>query len=166
MIDGRLVEMQSEQATTLATLAEVPATLGGQARFQVQNALAVAAAGRALGLTFEEVSRGLRSFDPFHQNQGRATFYEVGQGYLVVDYGHNLEAIRAISQMTSQWSGRRVTAILGLPGDRADALIEETARAAAQGFDRVFLAEVGARPAQSWPLALVSEEASAPAKTG
>jgi cyanophycin synthetase len=43
--------------------------------------------------------------------------------------------------MTAQWYGRRVTAILGVPGDRDDHLIEKSGRVAARGFQRIIIKE-------------------------
>src|SRR3954451_9163335 len=43
--------------------------------------------------------------------------------------------------MPERWPNRRVTGIIGLPGDRADSLIEESARVAACGFDRIIIRE-------------------------
>jgi len=44
--------------------------------------------------------------------------------------------------MAMRWGrGRRVTAIIGLPGDRSDTLLEESARVAACGFNRITIRE-------------------------
>jgi cyanophycin synthetase len=59
----------------------------------------------------------------------------------MVDYGHNPAAFEAISRMAAQWDGRRVTCILGVPGDRDDRLIEDAGRIAAKGFHRIIIKE-------------------------
>lgn len=43
--------------------------------------------------------------------------------------------------MTAHWRDRRVTGIIGVPGDRADKLVEEAGRVAAKGFNQVFIKE-------------------------
>jgi cyanophycin synthetase len=43
--------------------------------------------------------------------------------------------------MAALWTGRRVTAILGVPGDRDDHLIEASGRVAAKGFHRIIIKE-------------------------
>ncbi len=43
--------------------------------------------------------------------------------------------------MTSRWHARRVTGVVGLPGDRADEVVVEAADAAAACFDRVIVRE-------------------------
>jgi cyanophycin synthetase len=82
-----------------------------------------------------------RTFDAHAHNQGRGNLYHVGQGYVLIDYGHNPAAFEAVGQMSARWLGRRVTAVVGVPGDRADWVIEEAARAAARAFDRVIVRE-------------------------
>ena len=115
--------------------------LGGAAQHQLTNALAAVAACRAQGLTADQLARSLRTFDAHAHNQGRGNLYRVGQGYVLIDYGHNPAAFDAVGQMSARWLGRRVTAIVGVPGDRADWVIEEAARAAARAFDRVIVRE-------------------------
>jgi cyanophycin synthetase len=59
----------------------------------------------------------------------------------MVDYGHNPDAFAAVCRMAAGWEGRRVTGIIGVPGDRDDSLIEQAGRVAARGFRRVIIKE-------------------------
>ena len=43
--------------------------------------------------------------------------------------------------MTSAWHDRQVTGIISVPGDRHDSIIDQAARAAAKGFDKVIVRE-------------------------
>ena len=58
---------------------------------------------------------------------------------MMLDYGHNAHAYEAIGSLMSALEGYRKTGVLDMPGDRADALIEDGARIAARAFDRVIL---------------------------
>jgi cyanophycin synthetase len=58
-----------------------------------------------------------------------------------VDYGHNPAAIEAIGEMTAAWNVSRITAILGVPGDRSDEMIRLSGEAAARVFDRIIIRE-------------------------
>jgi cyanophycin synthetase len=115
--------------------------MSGTARFQVANAMAAIAACRIYGVTRENVAAALKSFSNDEHNPGRANLYQVGAGHVIVDYGHNPDAFEAVSRMTAQWHGRRVTCILGVPGDRDDRLIEDAGRIAARGFHRIIIKE-------------------------
>ncbi|HVG03946.1 MAG TPA: cyanophycin synthetase, partial [Burkholderiaceae bacterium] len=68
-----------------------------------------------------------------------ANLYQVRGGYVMLDYGHNAHAYEAIGRLMSGLQGYRKTGVLDMPGDRADALIEDGARMAARAFDRVIL---------------------------
>jgi cyanophycin synthetase len=65
----------------------------------------------------------------------------VGKGFVLVDYGHNPEAILAVGQMASRWGGRKVTGVIALPGDRSDDMLQMAAEAAAASFDKLLIRE-------------------------
>jgi cyanophycin synthetase len=65
----------------------------------------------------------------------------VNKGYVLLDYGHNPHALGAIAGMTRQSQYCRVTAVITVPGDRADWIIQEVGRVAARGFDRIIIRE-------------------------
>jgi cyanophycin synthetase len=114
--------------------------MGGTAEFQISNLLAAIAACRAYGVTCEHLSRSLKSFNS-NYNPGRANLYQVNGGYVMVDYGHNADAFAAVCRMAARWNDRRVTGIIGVPGDRDDSVIEQAGRVAAHGFHRVIIKE-------------------------
>ncbi|HEX8709299.1 MAG TPA: cyanophycin synthetase [Pyrinomonadaceae bacterium] len=139
--DGWIIEAKGHDEWPVVEVAAIPVTMGGTAYFQVANVLAAIAACRAHGVTRENVAAALRTFRNDEHNPGRANLYQVGEGYVIVDYGHNPDAFEAISRMAARWSGRRVTAVLGVPGDRDDRLIEAAGRIAAKGFNRIIIKE-------------------------
>jgi len=65
--------------------------------------------------------------------------YRVGNGHVLVDFGHNPHAFAAVTELARRWHGSRVTGVVSVPGDRADWLIAEAGRVAARGFDRVIV---------------------------
>jgi cyanophycin synthetase len=103
--------------------------------------MAAAAVCRAYGLTVEQVAAGLRTFGAHDQNQGRGNLYRVGRGYVLLDYGHNPAALDAVGRLAAKWHGHRMTGVIGLPGDRADWVIQESASVAARHFHRVIVRE-------------------------
>lgn len=141
-LDGDwLIEARGNQVEQLIQAIAIPAAIGGIARFQIANALAAAAACRAHGLTIDQVAWGLASFGGKSQNFGRLNLFRVGKGYLILDYGHNPEALRAVGHMLRAFAGRRLTGVVGLPGDRADSLLEDSSRVAARIFHRIVVRE-------------------------
>ena len=140
--DGHVIEAVGAAQERLFEVARIPATMGGTAEFQAANVLAATAACRAHGLAAEQIAAALATFSSAGDNGGRASLYRVASGgYVLLDYGHNPDAFRAVCRMTARWQGRRVTGIVGAPGDRSDALIEEAGRIAARGFERIIIRE-------------------------
>ena len=139
--DGRLVEFEAGRARTLLAVADLPGAFGGRARHLVANALAAAAACRAVGVSAKDIRRALATFTPGESNPGRGNVYLAGSGPVIVDYGHNAAALHATGRMISDvWGGEPVAAIT-LPGDRRDDLVAATAEAIAAWFGRVVVYE-------------------------
>lgn len=137
--EGQIRSHRDGTVETLAFVRDFPFTMDGKASFQVSNALGAIAAGRAMGLRLEDVLAGLREFNPSMENRGRANLYQIGGGYLFLDYGHNPDAIAAVGNTLSEWKGYRKTAVFGVPGDRSDELLRASAARILPFFDRVIL---------------------------
>jgi cyanophycin synthetase len=136
-----LIEATGETQHRVADVSKMPAMMNGAADFQVSNLLATIAACRAFGIETDVLSKGVSSFSSCDNNPGRANLYRLNGGHVMVDYGHNTEAFDAICRMTSAWNDRQVTGIISVPGDRDDSIIDQAARAAAKGFDKVIVRE-------------------------
>lgn len=137
---GQIVEQQGIMFQTMLNVADVPATMNGAAEFQIANLLAAIAACRVYGVSIQDVAN-LQTFDNAADNPGRNNLYRVGAGYALIDYGHNPRAFEAICKMAANWKNYEVTGIIGVPGDRTDELIRESARIAARGFARIVIKE-------------------------
>ncbi|GLZ12800.1 cyanophycin synthetase [Actinomadura sp. NBRC 104425] len=138
---GLLVEAAGAERTPLLPVGEVAGAFGGRAAHVVANALAAAAAARALGTPADVVADALRSFAPHDRNPGRGCVYRVGDNPVLVDYAHNPAAVAAIGAFVRRQWDRPGVAAVTLPGDREDALVAETARALAEVFGRVVVYE-------------------------
>jgi cyanophycin synthetase len=138
---GWLTELTPGAGRRIMRTRSIPAAMGGAAACNVSNALAAVAAARGLGVPVEIIAAALSTFELQLHNPGRVNVFEVNGGHVLLDYAHNPAAIRAIGDLARGCGAREVDAVIGVPGDRADALIEECARAAADVFDRVIVRE-------------------------
>lgn len=138
--NGMLVEAERRREMPIVRIDNVPLSMNGTAKFQIANCLAAVAAGRALGVSARMVRSALLSFSSNRHNPGRSNVWQLGQGYVVLDYGHNPDAFRAAAEMTAAWH-RPVIALAGVPGDRADSVICEAAQVLASGFSRLWIKE-------------------------
>jgi cyanophycin synthetase len=139
--DGWLVEAKGGSTHALLPVAEVAGSFGGKADHVIANALAAAAAARALDVPMSLVANGLRTFDPHRCNPGRGCSFRVEENPVVVDYAHNPAAVAAVGGLLGRVWGREGVAAVTLPGDRCDELVVETAREVARRFDRVVVYE-------------------------
>ncbi|WP_437607021.1 cyanophycin synthetase [Sorangium sp. So ce834] len=144
--NGSIVELEGTRERHIVGAAEIPATFAGAALFQVQNAMAAIAACRAQGVPVDTIQSALRTFDACGKNRGRMNLYQLDDNYVLVDYGHNPGAFQATCALAAQWEGRRLTAIVSLPGDRSNALLEACACEIAKGgFHRIVAKDDGDR---------------------
>jgi len=134
-------ERSGANVVRIARVADIPATFGGTAQFQIYNVLAAVAAARAHGLSAEHIRMALSRFRMEEHGPGRLNVFSFRDGYAVVDYGHNPVALSAMQSLISHWNASRRTLVLAIPGDRRTDLIEDSARAVAQGYHRVFIRE-------------------------
>jgi cyanophycin synthetase len=119
----------------------IPATLEGRAMHNVQNAMFAAVMAFAMGVKIENIRQGLRTFDTtFFQAPGRLNVYDKLPFKVILDYGHNAAAMKAMADLVRRLdvTGRRI-AVVSAPGDRRDEDIAEIARQAATAFDHLIL---------------------------
>ena len=126
----------------------IPATFGGKARMNVANALGAAAAGWAAGAHLHDIRQGLRTFTTsFFQAPGRLNLVEVGGVRVVIDYCHNVDGMRALSDFVNRMmvengtrDGRAI-GVIGVPGDRRDEDMRDYGALAATAFDEIIVRE-------------------------
>ena len=115
----------------------------GEASREVEEVFAESFRQLALQLEAQgDLAAALQAFSSNEHNPGRANLWHLGQGSLMLDYGHNPDAFRHAAELSAGWNGP-VIAIAGVPGDRADSVIAEAARALADGFSRLWIKEDG-----------------------
>ena len=115
----------------------IPSTLDGRARHHVQNAMFASAIAYAMGVKVEDIRQGLRTFDTsFELAPGRTNVYDRHPFKVIMDYGHNAAAVKAMAELALglEVRGRRIV-VLAAPGDRRDEDIAEIGRSAAGHFD-------------------------------
>ncbi|HSE70659.1 MAG TPA: Mur ligase family protein [Nocardioidaceae bacterium] len=138
VIDGWLCVLTPDgDPDPVVEVVDIPMTLAGLSRFNVENALAAASAALAVGLPREAVREGLTSFrpDPEH-NPGRMNFFSLDGFSVVIDLAHNEAGLEALLEIMNgvRRPGSRLLLGLGAVGDRTDDIV-------------VNLGEVGARDA-------------------
>lgn len=145
VLDGHLAWVERHETHPLAPLVDMPVTLAGISRPNLQNAMAAAAAGLAIGLPERVVVRGLKSFvmDP-ERNPGRANLFRIDGRIVVIDYAHNEAGMVGLTEVLDglRRHGRDVWLAICTAGDRTDRILHAFAFRAAVGSDHLAIAEL------------------------
>jgi cyanophycin synthetase len=140
--DKRVMLAEGSQERPLITLERVPLTHKGKIQFQVENALAAIGAAIALGVPDEVICTRLESFAPSMELvPGRFNLLEVNGATVVLDYGHNASALKALLEAIEQFPNARRTVVHSIAGDRRDCDIIRQGQLLGEQFDRVILYE-------------------------
>jgi cyanophycin synthetase len=145
VIDGWIsVLTPNADPDPLVELVDVPMTVSGLSHFNVENALAAASAGLAIGIPRALVIEGLCTFRPGPEhNRGRMNLFSVprhgGAATVIIDNAHNEASLEALMEVMSglRPPGGRLLIGLGAVGDRTDDLIEALGEIGARGSDVV-----------------------------
>ncbi|MGZ8745238.1 MAG: Mur ligase family protein, partial [Nocardioides sp.] len=146
VLDGWITMLEGSRADPLIEVVDVPMTLSGLSRFNVENALAAASAALAAGIARQYVVSGLHSFLPDAQhNPGRMNIFSLptppGEVSVVMDLAHNEAGLEAMIEVMRglRAPGRRLLLGLGAVGDRQDDLLELLGEIAARDADVVVI---------------------------
>ena len=130
----------------------LPATFGGRARMNVQNALGAAAAAFAAGAPLHDIRQGLRTFaTSYYLSPGRLNEVEVDGVNVIVDYCHNAPGMKMLGDFVDRVGESLESShdlarpsrigIIATAGDRRDQDMRELGHIAAQHFDVVVVRE-------------------------
>jgi cyanophycin synthetase len=140
--DDSIVLAEGPRETILARLGDVPLTHGGRVGFQIENALAAAAAGWSLGMSMDVLQDGLETFaSEMDTLPGRFNLFEIGGATVIFDYGHNVSSLSCLLEVVETLPHRRRTVIYSSAGDRRDQDLIRQGAMLGEAFDRVVIFE-------------------------
>ncbi|SOC54398.1 cyanophycin synthetase [Chromohalobacter canadensis] len=139
---GHIVMLQGQVVAEVLPVTNAPITFDGFARFNIANALAASAAAHALGLSIADIQLGLQTFHPTPgQNPGRTNLIDAGGVKVLIDYGHNVPALEALSELVSSIPAQRRIGVASAPGNRRDEDLFALGALLAKMLDIVFLCD-------------------------
>ena len=137
--DGQLVAAQGALEHRVPLL-DVPITRGGTVGFQVENVLASVAAAWAVGIDWDKIRLGLKTFVGESDNApGRFNVFDYRGATVIADYGHNPDAIAALVNAVEGMPGERRSVVISGAGDRRDQDITQQTEILGKAFDEVLL---------------------------
>jgi cyanophycin synthetase len=124
--DDAIIIQKGGWISTVAKVVEIPITYNGKALFNVQNVMAAVAATSALGLNGKQIRAGLVSFSPsIGLSPGRMNIVDMDDFKVVIDYGHNIGALKATGELLPHLApGRKIRMASGTGNRRVEDIIE------------------------------------------
>lgn len=139
--DGHIVAQEGNFKVRLP-LKDVPLTAAGSIGFQVENVLACVGAAWALGTPWEAIAKALGSFvSDASSAPGRFNVFDYKGATVIADYGHNPDAIAALSAAVAGMTAQRRSVVISGAGDRRDEDITQQTVILGRVFDDVILYE-------------------------
>jgi cyanophycin synthetase len=138
--DGAEIVASGQGEEHRVALADITITRNGVIGFQVENAMAALAAGWALGLPWDTLRRGLKTFVNDAQTApGRFNVFDYRGANVIADYGHNPDAIIALVNAIENIPAKRRVVVISGAGDRRDEDIRRQTEILGDAFDEVIL---------------------------
>jgi cyanophycin synthetase len=140
---GEMITLiEHRRDTSLLLAEEIPATMDGRIRVNIQNAMAAAAAAFAQDVQLEYIRNALRTFTSnFFQTPGRFNLMEIEGRKVLLDYCHNVAGLESMADFVKRMDADRTIAMIALPGDRSNEDIAAFGRLAAGTFDEIVIRE-------------------------
>jgi cyanophycin synthetase len=144
VVGDEIVLYEARQRLPIMRARDIPATLGGLAAVNIQNALAATAIATAQRIPPAVIRAALSYFSTsFEQNPGRLNLYEVHPFRVILDYAHNPTGMEYLKELIAHLRPLRgrVIGVIGVAGDRRDEDIRRMGELAAKAFDKIIARE-------------------------
>ncbi|NGZ85328.1 cyanophycin synthetase [Duganella aceris] len=139
--DGHIVAAEGHELNKIS-LSQVPITRNGAIGFQVENVMASVAAAWGVGISWDAIRLGLKTFANDSDNApGRFNVFDYKGATVIADYGHNPDAILALVQAVETMPAKRRVVVISGAGDRRDQDITQQTEILGRAFDDVLLYE-------------------------
>lgn len=121
---------------------KLPISYNGLLTYNIENAMAACAALVGLNVDYCMISKGLLDFESIRDNKGRFNVAEYHGRKIILDYGHNIEAYKAVLSCVGNFKNRnKLIGIIGVPGDRQNDSIKEIGRICCENLDEIIIKE-------------------------
>ncbi len=139
-VDGNKLIAAEGKIKHEVLLADIPITRSGAIGFQVENVMASVAAAWGVGISWDAIRAGLKSFANESDNApGRFNMFNYRGATLIADYGHNPDAILALVRAVESIPAKRRSVVISGAGDRRDQDIRQQTEILGDAFDDVVL---------------------------
>lgn len=140
--DNTIIVAEGPREEAFLSLGRVPLTRGGTVSFHVENSLAAIAAALALKVPADVIRARAESFTAdMDKVPTRFNILDIQGATVIVDYGHNADALAALIPVINTFPHQRRTCVYTTPGDRRDCDMIRQGELLGDAFDHVVVYE-------------------------
>ena len=140
--DGNIIIQKGSNYENLIDIKSIGITIKGILEYNIENAMAACAAAVGLGISYDIIRQGLKSFYcNSDQNPGRFNMYFINNVMVILDYGHNIDGYKRVLDGLKHIKHNKLIGVIGVPGDRPENHILELGKCAGENFDYIFIKE-------------------------
>jgi cyanophycin synthetase len=140
--DNTIIVAEGANEEVFLALDRVPLTRGGTVTFHVENTLAAIAAALAMKVPADMVRARAETFTAdLDKVPARFNMLEIHGATVVVDYGHNADALAALISVMDKFPHQQRTCVYSAAGDRRDSDLVRQGELLGNAFDHVVLYE-------------------------
>nr|WP_068893033.1 cyanophycin synthetase [Pedobacter panaciterrae] len=140
--NGYITIKKGDWKIRVEKVTHIPLTFGGTVDFMIQNVLAATLATFLWGYKIEDIRMSLETFIPSAaQTPGRMNTFKFKEFKILVDFAHNPDGFNGIKTYLQSIEATEHVGVISGTGDRRDEDIKETARIAAQMFDKIIICQ-------------------------
>ncbi len=140
--NGYITIKKGDWKIRVEKVTHIPLTFGGSVDFMIQNVLAATLATFLWGYKIEDIRSSLETFIPSAaQTPGRMNTFKFKEFKVLVDFAHNPDGFNGIKNYLQTIEATEHVGVISATGDRRDGDIMETARIAAQMFDKIIICQ-------------------------
>ena len=119
-----------------------PITFNGSVDFMIENVLAATLTTFLWGYKIEDIRTSLETFIPSAaQTPGRMNIFKFKEFDVLIDFAHNPDGFNGVKSYLNTVDATEHIGVISATGDRRDDDILETAKIAAQMFDRIVICQ-------------------------
>lgn len=139
---GYITVKKGDWKIRVEKVTHIPLTFGGSVDFMIQNVLAATLATFLWGYKIEDIRMSLETFIPsLAQTPGRMNTFKFKDFKVMVDFAHNANGFNGIKAYLKTIEATEHIGVISATGDRRDSDIRQTARIAAEMFDKIIICQ-------------------------
>lgn len=137
-----IVILNKNKKYILCNIKDIPITLDGKLKFNVENILAASGALVAMQIDYCMIKNGMTTYLlNSEKNSGRFNCFDVRGVNVILDYGHNADGYNAVLSAIKELKKGNLYGVIGIPGDRLNESAIEIGQIASKYLDYIMVKE-------------------------